>query len=191
MPDGKTWRFFNAENANKLAVEVAELVKKTGHKILITNGPRTGAFLNATKRNPIAHKNGEIDRISKAFLNKLTKAGLKKGKHFEFYDFQLGTTSAIKAIMAIVCKNKGFMIIPGDSTSSISETIAIMPTVIYRNDSMNEVHEAYLTDLLNNKLATLWPNIPAEQQMETYVPPEVQAIQVVQKLLCLINTCPH
>ncbi len=192
MLDGKNWQLFSPENAKKLATEVATLIKQTGYKFLITNGPRTGAFINLTTRDPNAHKSSTkegsadgsaVDKVSKAFLDELTKVGLKEGEDFEFYDFQFGTPSALKAILAIIYKNKGFMIVPGESTSTISEITAIMPTVIYRNDAMNDVHEAYLADLTRNKVAVLWPNIPSAQQVNVYAPLKPQAITVLQRML--------
>ena len=187
MPNGVDWRLFSVENARKLANEISELIKKTGYKVLITNSPRTGAFINATTRNPKAHKDGEIDKVSKAFLDELTKSGLKEREDFEFHDFQFGAPSALKAILAVIYKNKGFMIVPGESTSSTSEITSILPTTIYINDAMNHIHEAYLTELTNNRVADLWPNIPSPNQMNVYVLPKSQAIKVIEK----IHTTPH
>lgn len=183
MPNGKDWKLFSEKNAHELGIQICEYLKKTGHKILITNGPRTGAFKDVHNRDPNAHKDGKIDRVSKAFLNTLEEAGFKQGEHFEFYDFQFGATSALKAVMAVVYKNKGFMIVPGESTSSISESIAIMPTIVCKVDSMNAVHESYLNDLDNSKLAILWPNIPDESKSSSYVAPESQALSVAKVLL--------
>lgn len=183
MPNGKDWKLFSEKNAHELGLEICEYLKKTGHKILITNGPRTGAFIDGHNRDPNAHKDGKVDKISRVFLNTLEEAGFKQGEHFEFYDFQFGTTSALKAVMAVVHKNKGFMIVPGESTSSISESIAVMPTVVYRVDSMNTVHESYLGDLVDNKLVMQWPNVPDESKSSSYVAPESQALVVVKVLL--------
>ncbi len=183
MPNGKDWRLFSEESAKTFAIQICKYLKETGHKILITNGPRTGAFVDVNNRDPNSHKNGEIDRISKAFLDELDKAGFKQGEHFEFYDFQFGKPSALKAITAVVYKNKGFMIVPGESTSSISETISIMPIVIYKVDSMNYTHMNYLNDLLSSQNALIWPNVPTEQQLQNYTPPEPQTLAVVKSLI--------
>lgn len=183
MPNGKDWKLFSEENAHKFGLQVGEFLKKTGYKVLITNGPRTGAFKDANNRDPNAHKNGRLDKISEVFLKTLADAGFIQGEHFEFFDFQFGKPSALKAIMAVVSKNKGFLIVPGESISSISEATAIMPTVVYKVDSMNEVHQAYLDDLANSKVAFVWPDVPGELQADNYVAPESQAVTVVKVLL--------
>ena len=66
---------------------------------------------------------------------------------------------------------------------AISESIAIMPTIVCKVDSMNAVHESYLNDLDNSKLAILWPNIPDESKSSSYVAPESQALSVAKVLL--------
>lgn len=183
MPNGKDWQLFSEGSARQLAKEIAAFVKKTGYKILITNGPRTGSFINPATKDASAHRKGELDKISAAFLDELHLTGLQKGHDFEFFDFQFGQPSALKTIMAVVLKNKGFMIVPGESTSSISEIIAMMPAVIYENDAMNSMHKAFVNEVISNKTAILWPNLPDKRLMETYVPPKSQAIAVVKKLL--------
>ena len=182
MPNGKDWKLFSEKNAHEFSLEVCEFLKKTGYKILITNGPRTGAFKDINSRDPNAHKNGSVDKVSEAFLKTLIDAGFKQGEHFEFYDFQFGKPSALKAVMAIVQKNNGCLIAPGESISSISEAIAVMPTVVYKVDSMNAVHEAYLNDLLDSKVVSIWPNVPDASQ-SAYLAPESQAVAVVKNIL--------
>jgi hypothetical protein len=183
MPNGKDWQLFSENNARKLAKEIATFIKKTGYKILITNGPRTGSFINPTTKDANAHRKGELDKVSAAFLEELHLAGLQKGQDFEFFDFQFGQPSALKAIMAVVVKNKGFMIVPGESTSSISEIMAVMPAAIYENDAMNSTHKIFIDKAISNKTAILWPNLPDQKLMEAYVPPQPQAAVVVKKLL--------
>ncbi len=183
MSNGKDWQLFSIENARKLAKEIAAFIKKTGYKILITNGPRTGSFINLTIKDSSAHRGGELDKVSSAFLDELHHAGLQKGQHFEFFDFQFGQPSALKAIMAVVLKNKGFMVVPGESTSSISEIMAVIPAVIYENDALNPMHKVFVDKVIQNNMAILWPNLPDQNLMEAYVPPHSQAISVIKKLL--------
>jgi hypothetical protein len=183
MPNGKDWQLFSTDNARKLAQEIAAFMQKTGYKILITNGPRTGSFINLTTRDSNAHRSGELDKISSIFLDELHHAGLQKGQDFEFFDFQFGKPPALKAIMAVILKNKGFMIVPGESTSSISEIMAVMPAVIYENDAMNTVHKMFVDKAISSNIAILWPNLPDQNLMETYAPPQPQAVMVVKKLL--------
>ena len=183
MPNGKDWSLFTADNARKLAKEIAEFSKKTGYKILITNGPRTGAYINTSTKNLEAHKNGKLDPISSVFIEELQKEGLQSDKDFEFHDFQFGKPSALKAIMALLMKNKGFMIVPGESTSFISETIAVMPAVIYENSAMNKMHHLFLKQITGHKLAYIWTSTPNQSDIESYEPPKSQAINVVKEVL--------
>ncbi len=176
MPNGKDWQLFSVENARKLANEIITFQKKTGYKILITNGPRTG-------RSPTAHKNGELDQVSSVFLEELREAGLKKDEDFQFFDFQSGQPSALKAVMKVVLNNKGIMIVPGESTSSISEIMAVMPAVIYENGAMNSTHHVFMNQVIQKNAAVLWPIVPAAELMETYVPLPSQAVNVVADFL--------
>lgn len=174
-PEGG-WKVFSVENAQRLANEIITFQKKTGYKILITNGPRTG-------RSATAHKTEELDVISAAFLQELEREGLVNGTDFEFFNFQFGQPSALKAVMKIVLNNKGFMIVPGESTSSISEIMVVMPAVIYENDAMNSIHHAFMNQVIQNNAAILWPGVPDPALMEAYVPLPSQAVNVVADFL--------
>lgn len=173
MPDG-SWKVFSTENARKLAEQVAPFQKATNCKLLITNGPRTG-------KSPTAHRNKELDLVSSAFLEILQQAGLKQGEDFEFFDFQFGKLSALKAIIKVVSDNDGFMIIPGESTTSVSEILAVMPAAIYKNDAMNETHALFVDQLVRANLSTLWPQAP--ETMGSYTPSPRQENAVVSFLL--------
>ncbi len=170
------WQVFSIENARKLASEVVEFQKRIGDKLLITNGPRTG-------RSSTAHKTEELDVVSAAFLSVLHEAGLREGTDFEFFNFQFGKPSALKAVMKIVLKNKGFMIVPGESTSSISEILAVMPASIYEHDAMNEQHRAFVEKLTRSHSTALWPLVPDSALMEAYVPLPSEAVSVVAAFL--------
>lgn len=172
-PEGG-WKDFASDNARGLAEQLADLQKEIGCKMLITNGPRTG-------RSSTAHRAGESDEISEGFLGILRDKGLKQGEDFEFFDFQFGQPSALKAIVKTILDNEGFMIVPGESTTSISEILAIMPIVIYANDAMNETHQAFVDQLVQSNLATLWPIAP--EATESYVLPPRQEIAVIEKFL--------
>jgi len=174
-PEGG-WKVFSVENAQRLANEIITFQKKTGYKILITNGPRTG-------RSATAHKTEELDVISAAFLQELEREGLVNGTDFEFFNFQFGQPSALKAVMKIVLNNKGFMIVPGESTSSISEIMAVMPAVIYENDAMNSIHHAFMNQVIHSNAAVLWPRVPDPALMDAYVPLPSQAVNVVADFL--------
>ena len=178
-PDGG-WKVFSVENAQRLANEIAKFQKRTGDKLLITNGPRTG-------RSATAHKTEELDVISAAFLQELEREGLVNGTDFEFFNFQFGKPSTLKAVMKIVMNNKGFMIVPGESTSSISEILAVMPASIYAHDAMNEQHGAFVEKLTRSHSTALWPLVPDSASMETYVPLPSQAVVVFEELLKYVS----
>lgn len=172
LPNGG-WKTFSTRNAKKLAEELAEFQKRTGYKLLITNGPRTG-------RAPMAHKNGKLDFVSNAFLRVLKEKGLEKDKDFEFFDFQFGRPSALKAVIKTVLANKGFMIVPGESTSSISEILAVLPVTIYSNDAMNTMHKVFVDQLVQANLATSWLQTP---ETRAFAALPRQEIDVVKKFL--------
>ncbi|MCE2716632.1 MAG: hypothetical protein ACK4V2_07480 [Pseudomonadota bacterium] len=172
LPNGG-WKTFSTRNAKKLAEEIAEFQKRTGYKLLITNGPRTG-------RAPNAHKNSKLDFVSNAFLRVLKDKGLEKDKDFEFFDFQFGQPSALKAVIKIIQANKGFMIVPGESTSSISEILSVLPAAIYNNDAMNAMHKVFVDQLVQANLTTSWPQTP---DAITYPALPPQEVDVVKKFL--------
>lgn len=75
------------------------------------------------------------------------------------------------------------MIVPGESTSFISEIMAVMPAVIYEHEAMNPMNKVFVDQTVKNNTAVLWPNLSDQKLMDTYVPLQPQAVAVVKKLL--------
>lgn len=67
---------------------------------------------------------------------------------FKIFDFKKGEISMYKAIIgAILHNDHGLIIVPGESTSMISEITDILPNnkiAVYYNSVMNESHENHI-----------------------------------------------
>ncbi len=167
-PEGEIL-FFTEENARQLARSVAHF---KGH-FLITNGPRTGKYDPETKTEiKTAHRDGKLDFVTAAFVEELKKSGVLPNR-FTVFDFQFGQPSNdMDVMLGAVRATNGFMFVPGESTSSISESVDVLPfqhAIVYENTAMNPVHKAHVVSevkagrikLLDNNLQT---GIPREKE---------------------------
>ncbi|MBA3813729.1 MAG: hypothetical protein H0X26_04455 [Alphaproteobacteria bacterium] len=149
-PDGKT-QLFTEANARELARYIAPLIKD--RHLLITNGPRTGKYDPRTKEEiKTAHRDGKRDHITLAFLDELEKSEISP-KQYTLFDFQFGSPSKdMDLLLGAVNVTKGEMLVAGESTSSISESIDVMPAgavIVYDTTSMNQVHNAHVKSELD------------------------------------------
>ncbi len=144
-------KFFTPQDAMKLADYVAQNTKDAC--ILVLNGPRTGKYDLNQKEIPTVHRNGNSDPITKLFDQQLAMHGIKNIKVF---DFQHNTPknrewilpyNSFELVVGALRATNGIILIPGDSTSMISEAIDMLPlgkVIVYETHAMNEVHKAHL-----------------------------------------------
>lgn len=140
-------RFFTKENARELAYYVSGIVK--GKHLLIINGPRTGKYNPKTLEEiKTAHRDGQKDEVTQAFVAKLQKLGIKP-EQMTLFDFQFGQSTGreMDLVLGAIRATKSILLVPGESTSSISESIDVLPkgaVLVYQNTAMSDVHKAHV-----------------------------------------------
>lgn len=161
----KEVKFFTEDEASRLADYVivkAQEISQRGLKpsVLVLNSSETGKHdLNGKERLTV-HREGKTDPITEFFVNKLTDNDIEN----KVFDFQhdtpenkkwVRTYNAFDLVAGAVRTTKGKMIIPGESTLTVSETIDVMPfesidtmppgkAFVYHNAAMNDVHRAHV-----------------------------------------------
>lgn len=135
-------RYYTVSEAEKLASYIAFLAKQHNAVILAMDGPRTGKYDQKTGiMDEQAHKNGKLTFVSQAFKDALAKH--LPENQFCLYDFQFGKPSMSKAIYGAVINTKGIILIPGESTTMVSEAIDNFDkgnVFVYQNNAMNMTH---------------------------------------------------
>ncbi|KAB2834674.1 MAG: hypothetical protein F9K49_04865 [Caedimonadaceae bacterium] len=121
-PPQKMIRLFTEAEAQKLADYVA---KNAGDScILVLNGPRTGKHDANLQEIATAHRDGKLDHVTAAFKEKLeSQIAPEKVK---IYNFQFGQDlgyNTFDLVLGALLKTKGKILVPGESTSVISEAI--------------------------------------------------------------------
>ena len=144
-------KFFTEEDATKLAGYVAQIAKNAC--VLVLNGPRTGKYDHAQKEISTVHRKGNSDPITKLFEEQLAMGGIQ---NIRIFDFQHNTPNnrewvlpynSFELVTGALRATHGYILIPGDSTSMISEAIDMLPpnkVIAYETGAMNEVHKAHL-----------------------------------------------
>jgi len=145
-PDNKV-QLFTEANARELARYIASILKD--QHLLIINGPRTGKYdpQTLTERKE-AHRDGKNDFITQAFLDELKKSKISE-KQISLFNFQFGvsTPQDMDLLLGTIRATNSTILVPGESTSSISECIDVLPrgsVVVYHNTAMNKVHTAHV-----------------------------------------------
>jgi hypothetical protein len=148
--DGKI-KLFTEENARELAHYVSAIM---GDKhLLIINGPRTGKHDGNLQEIKDGHRGGKIDLVTQAFLDELSSSHIDP-KRFTLLDFQFDSKRMgdMDLLLGAIRATKSAILVPGESTSSISESIDVLPqgsVTVYETKSMNNVHEAHVRSELD------------------------------------------
>jgi hypothetical protein len=135
-------KYFTTEDATKL---VGNIFKKfPDYFLLISNGPRTGKHDTKTGEISRNHIDNIMDPVTKQFITILDQNKIK----YKLFDFQRGTSSYKNLIFGTISHSKdNIMLIPGESTSLISEAVDLIPSdqvVIYSNVAMNDNHKKHI-----------------------------------------------
>lgn len=155
----KEIKLFTEEDAVRLA---AFTVKTAGNAcVLVLNGPRTGKH-DATKQEIMTvHRQGYSDRITELFQKELLAHGIKTIKLFDFQHDTKTPYNSFDLVIGAVKATGGMIIVPGESTSMISESIDTLPSksvLIYEDSAMNEVHSAHVASELAAGRASVLKN---------------------------------
>ncbi len=150
-PDNEI-QLFTEVNARKLARYISPLIKS--RHLLIINGPRTGKYDPITQEEiKSAHRDGEKDYVTRAFVEELEKSKILP-QQFTLFDFQFGSSISkdMDLLLGAVRAKDGEILVAGESTSSISESIDVLPdgaVIVYDTTSMNQVHNAHVKSELD------------------------------------------
>lgn len=135
-------RHYTAEEAYALGKWMGHHAVQTGAVVLATNGLNTGKYDPVTQQEiPDAHQVGAgLDGVSQSFLQGLQEAGVPVDKQ-RFFDCKHGQPTALNAMMgAALTHQGGFVVMPGESTSMLSEAVENFPpgrTISYMTQAMN------------------------------------------------------
>lgn len=165
----KVTKLFTEAEAKELADYVA---KNAGDScILVLNGPRTGKHDAKLQEIKTAHRDGELDHVTAAFKKQLeSQVDPKKVK---IYNFQFGQDlgyNTFDLILGALLENDGKILVPGESTSVISEAIDVLPAgkvTIYTNGAMNEIHEKHVKSEADAGRASLLLDYQNFQDLKT------------------------
>ncbi len=151
VPPSKTMKFFTTEDVLKLADHV---VRTSGHDkahVLVLNGPRTGKYDPKTQEEDMTvHRKGASDPMTALFVRQLEANHIP----YTLLDFQHKSPDSpapayenFDLVVGALRASKGLLLVPGESTSMISEAIDVMPhnqVVVYPHGAMNAAHRAHV-----------------------------------------------
>ncbi|WP_375318631.1 hypothetical protein [Candidatus Tisiphia endosymbiont of Oplodontha viridula] len=145
VPENGTYHCYSNKEAEKLANYVSDLALKNNYFVLLSNGPRTGKYDCQNKKELSVHeKDSIIDAVTSSFQKVLQENKVP----FKLFDFKKGQPSMYRAILGAVLYNKhSLIIVPGESTSMVSETVDMLPAksvTVYYNSTMNETHKRHI-----------------------------------------------
>jgi hypothetical protein len=165
----KVTKLFTEAEAKELADYVA---KNAGDScILVINGPRTGKHDASLQEITTAHRDGQLDHVTAAFKEKLESQ--ITSEKVKIYNFQFGQDlgyNTFDLVLGALLENDGKILVPGESTSVISEAIDVLPAgkvTIYNNGAMNEIHEKHIMSEAHAGRAPLLLNYQEIQDVTT------------------------
>lgn len=144
------WQRYDATMLNSFLTNLSD-----GKKILFFNGPRTGKHILVNDKLVLdegAHRD-EMDYITKYVSVR------SKGKNWQVKDFRYGEPSEWDAALKFVIMHPRVkLILPGESTSMISEALALgIKPVIYTHSAMTEMSKKYVDSLIASNKAYKYP----------------------------------
>lgn len=149
MPTGEI-KLFTEENACQLAKYIANI--RQNRHLLIINGPRTGKYDAQSQEIKTAHRDGQKDFVTQAFLHQLSMLNIDQDQ-VTVFDFQFNIPNRdMDLVLGALKQTQSEILVPGESTSSISESIDVLhpnTVSVYCNTAMNSVHEAHVKSELD------------------------------------------
>lgn len=177
--EGRT-HYYTKEDVDKNLEGLSKHLNLKDHSLLVFNGFRTGRF-DPTSEDPAKprinvpepHKKYKdasgmeqyaVDGITTYAVEQLkTIYGLTEGEDFFVYDFHDGEPSMLEAAYGLALAKKGYIVLPGESTSMITQALdaaaPAMPmnhVLVYEHGAMNPGHRAYLQN--DSRIRVLGPD---------------------------------
>lgn len=164
--DGKSWKYYRKEEAENLGRYVVDKMREDSELfVLATNAPRTGKHDPDTGKETDAHQEGRpLDVVSQAFEDCIPEAYKRRFKlyNFEFRKEQIPPekkkVTLFKSLVAVVKNTKGRILLPGESTTMISQVEDEIPRgdiLLYAHGAMQEVHFSHVRDEQENGVSLL------------------------------------
>ncbi|MBI2707790.1 MAG: mitochondrial fission ELM1 family protein [Proteobacteria bacterium] len=192
-PPAKGLKRFTENDALNLANYVVPLAKEKNACVVVLNGPRTGKYDANQEEVLTVHRQGYSDPVTEFFLQKLQEAETQVA----FFDFQHKTPenaqwvkpyNAFELVVGALQTQEGLLLVPGESTSMISEAIDTLPSekvLVYKNAAMNDVHEAHVASELAAGRVTVLENYRHINKLQSSPagPPSSAAMIIAQRLL--------
>ena len=135
--------YFTPEHAKKLAKNIVAIEGPNKH-YLVTNGPRTGShdYISKKKLDPSRHRSQKVDEVTSAFMDELTKLGVKK---MQLFDFQFSKLPSVYQALLSLAADGMRLHIPGESTSMVTESTDVASNIVIDLvPSMNQDHFKHL-----------------------------------------------
>jgi hypothetical protein len=185
----KDMKLFTEEDATQLANYVAQNADDAC--ILVLNGPRTGKHNSDKKEILTVHREGHSDRITELFQKELAAHGIENVKVFDFQHGSQAPYNSFDLALGAVKVTNGMMLIPGESTSMISEAIDTLTpdhVLVYENSAMNEVHQAHIaSELAAGRVSVLQNYINVLRETNNEEPKPSAAAVIARRLWEAIN----
>ncbi len=192
-PPAKGLKRFTKDDALNLANYVVPLAKEKDACVILLNGPRTGKYDANQEEVLTVHRQGYSDPITELFVHTLKEAGTQ----VTLFDFQHKTPenrkflppyNAFELVIGALKTKEGLLLVPGESTSMISEAIDTLPSekvLVYTNAAMNEAHEAHVNSELEAGRVAILENYRhiKNPQRSSDTPPPSAARVIAQRLL--------
>ncbi|HJD56654.1 hypothetical protein [Candidatus Tisiphia endosymbiont of Ptychoptera albimana] len=171
VPENGTYHCYTGKEAKKLAEYVSNLALKNNYFVLVSNGSRTGKYdCQHNKELSVHEKDSIMDVVTSSFQEILQKNRVP----FKLFDFKKGQPSMYKAVLGAVLYNKhSLIIVPGESTSMVSETVDMLPAktvTVYYNSTMNETHKRYIKNEFNEGRVSI-----IDENMHLHLPNNTRA----------------
>ncbi len=171
VPENGTYHCYTNKEAEKLAEYVSNLALKNNYFVLVSNGPRTGKYdCQNNKELSVHEKDSIMDTVTSSFQRVLQENRVP----FKLFDFKKGQPSMYKAILGAVLYNKhSLIIVPGESTSMVSETVDMLPAktvTVYYNSTMNETHKRHIKNEFNEGRVSI-----IDENMHLHLPNNMRA----------------
>ncbi|MBA4249628.1 MAG: hypothetical protein C0432_02530 [Candidatus Puniceispirillum sp.] len=170
--DGR-WVKYDRAMVNSLMNQLPQ-----NQEMLFLNGPRTGKYLEKSDEvDPTAHR---------ATTDYITQFVMDQNKPlWKIEDFQFGVPSLWDAALKFCFDNKGVgLILPGESTSMISEALSLgIKPIIYEHDAMTSTSKIFVKDLYQSQRAFAISEINREDPSQVIT--DYSQTPLADQILCI------
>ncbi len=149
-------------------------------ELLFLNGPRTGKYLeNGDQVDHTAHRT-TTDYITQCVMT-------QNQPLWRIEDFKFGSPSFWDAALKFCFENKGVgLILPGESTSMISEALSLrIKPIIYEHDAMTSTSRVFVKELYRSQRAFLVSDINKADSSEVIT--DYSQTPLTDQIICIID----